>query len=197
MTIRLFLNLFLNFLITKNKATKISHNPSQKSFSNIFLHIPLHLLHHYTFCLPLSPTQYSLLQSSFHFIHSPHILLYTHTHILTHTTHMHIPLHSKYTHFTHILLFIHTRLPIKSFLHIPHTLIHILSLQLILHSQHLYFQNTHTTHNPYTHLLTHSYTLLHIPSSPSNLLQHISTIHPSSSLFQHMLLILTLHFKPK
>lgn len=49
----------------------------------------------------------------------------------------------------------------------------------------------------YTISYTLTYSITHFTSHPSIPLQYISTIHPLSSLFLHMFLIFTIHFKPK
>lgn len=95
------------------------------------------------------------------------------------------------------------QLPIQSYTHTYTPFVHTLDLKIhtpiLSYTTHTYTHHIYTTHSSHTptpfhskythysqpiHILT--YTLLHTTSQPSNLLQHISTIHPSSPLFHHM-----------
>ena len=111
MTIKLFLNLFLTLLITKDKATKSSHNLSKNHSQHSLTIFSYTLLQKCTFVPSHTPTQYSLNLPTSHtiFIHTLIHLVYTHTYIPC--TFVHTLLD------THQISNLHTLLPTISSLH--------------------------------------------------------------------------------
>ena len=132
---------------------------SYTSYTHLTKSIPLllhKLSHNIPFTLYISYTHFS-------YTHT-YTSLYTHNTLFsTHTLTLPILLHSKYTHFTHIPLFTHTRLP------------HHINLTYSLHLTHIISNPTHSLTTPttlfskYTHYSqpSHSLHTLGSPSHPS------------------------------
>lgn len=149
MTIILFLNLFLTFLITKDKATKISHNKIPH-----FIQYPYTFLIHQYILFPIHTytlfythiLSYTLFSTHTHFL--IHTLFSTHTFIFKiHTLHSPTPLHAHKA--PHPITLTHT----YTYNSLP---IHITSYTThILHSQYFFIQNTHTS---LTYLSSHTLT---------------------------------------
>ena len=140
MTIRLFLNYFLNYIFTKDKTT---HQTSQNPIPNIFLIFP-YTPYTSLQSVPLSPKLPQNILSydiSFHLIHFPYTsLIHPHIHTNSHTYTL------IHTH-THTLLTYPSLYTRKDPHHI--TPLHPYIFLTTLHTsfpQQLYFQNIHTTH---------------------------------------------------
>ena len=170
MTIRLFLNLLLNYFSQKtNRQTSQNHIP------NVLLIFHLHLPYNLYLRIPHSHTIFPLTIFPYTLYISHTLLLYTLIH-----THIHFQAHTRYS---HTLPYTHTRLPMTSH---PYTSYIFLTL---LHTSYPSSLTIHTLLTQHTHKDPHHIQRLLIP--------YTHPIQPTHSLHTYTSRPFTHPFSPR